>query len=74
MNSASTTIMIHIRPLPEGVWLATSDDLPGLVVEAGSREEAIDLSKTIAIDLLEEGGWGKDRQDPTIAYVFADAA
>jgi hypothetical protein len=46
------TITVVVRRLPEGVWLATSDDLPGLIVETETREEAIDLSRELAWELL----------------------
>jgi predicted RNase H-like HicB family nuclease len=29
-------LQIHIEQLPEGVYLATSDDLPGLVAQGGT--------------------------------------
>ena len=50
------TITVVVRRLPEGVWLATSDDLPGLIVETKTREEAIDLSPELALELLSENG------------------
>ncbi len=45
-------ITVSVRKLPEGVWLVTSDDLPGLIVETDTAEEAIDLSRELAIDLI----------------------
>jgi predicted RNase H-like HicB family nuclease len=32
-------LQIHIEQLPEGVYLATSDDLPGLVAQGGTVAE-----------------------------------
>lgn len=45
-------IRVRIEKLPEGVWLATSDDLPGLVVEAATREELIDTVPQVAQELI----------------------
>jgi predicted RNase H-like HicB family nuclease len=47
-------IALIIRHLPEGVYLATSDDLPGLTVECDSREEAEAAARVVALDLIEE--------------------
>jgi predicted RNase H-like HicB family nuclease len=46
-------IAIHIRRLPEGVYLATSRDVPGLTVEGDTREEAERVAAEVALDLLE---------------------
>ena len=53
-KDGTETIMVVVRRLPEGVWLATSDDLPGLIVETGTREAAIDLAPELALELLDE--------------------
>lgn len=60
-----STITVTVRRLPEGVWLATSDDLPGLIVETGTREEAIDLSPELASELLPS-----DTDRPRFVFVF----
>jgi predicted RNase H-like HicB family nuclease len=44
---------LDVEYLPEGVWLGTSPDLPGLIVQAGSPEEVIALAPEIASDLIE---------------------
>ena len=36
-----------------GVWIATSDDVPGLVAEADTLEKLIEEVKLVAPDLLE---------------------
>jgi predicted RNase H-like HicB family nuclease len=59
------TITVTVRRLPEGLWLATSDDLPGLIVETETREEAIDLSPELALELLPSR---TDR--PKFVFVF----
>ena len=64
------TITVVVRRLPEGVWLATSDDLPGLIVETKTREEAIDLSPELALELLSENGERSDRARPRFVFTF----
>lgn len=45
-------IRLEIEHLPEGPFLGTSPDLPGLVVQADSAEEVVALAPEIARDLL----------------------
>jgi predicted RNase H-like HicB family nuclease len=45
-------IILEVVPLPEGVWLGTSRELPGLVVQADTPDEVIRLAPEIARDLL----------------------
>ena len=47
------SIRVRIEHLPEGVWLATSEDFPGLVVEAPTREEVIEEVPIVAQKLIE---------------------
>jgi predicted RNase H-like HicB family nuclease len=60
-KDSTRTITVVVRRLLEGVWPATSDDLPGLVVETETREEAVDLSPELALELLSENGERTDR-------------
>ncbi len=46
-------ITLNIERLPEGPYLGTSPDLPGLIVQASSPEEVIQLAPDIAHDLIE---------------------
>ena len=46
-------IMLDVEHLPEGPYLGTSPDLPGLIVQAGTPEEVIRLAPDIARDLIE---------------------
>lgn len=45
-------IRLEIEHLPEGPFLGTSPDLPGLVVQADSAEQVVALAPEIARDLL----------------------
>ena len=69
-KDSALTITVVVRRLPEGVWLATSDDLPGLVVETETREEAIDLSPELALELLNENGERSHRARPRFVFTF----
>jgi len=46
-------IKLHIEKLPEGVYLATSDDIQGLVAEGRTAAEAIDIARDVARKLIE---------------------
>ena len=54
MRMIDPTIKIHVELLPEGVYLATSPDVPGLTVEAATRKEAERAACAVALDLIEE--------------------
>jgi predicted RNase H-like HicB family nuclease len=69
-NDGVATITVVVRRLPEGVWLAPSDDLPGLIVETATREEAIDLSPQLALELLEEETGTRGHPRPMFVFVF----
>ncbi|HBL26362.1 MAG TPA: hypothetical protein DD490_05960 [Acidobacteria bacterium] len=45
-------ITLEIEQLPEGPFLGTSPDLPGLVVQADSVEEVFRLAPGVAHDLI----------------------
>jgi len=47
------TITLEIEHLPEGPYLGTSPDLPGLIVQANTAEEVLRLAPDIARDLIE---------------------
>lgn len=44
---------IHIEKLPEGVYLATSDDIPGLVAQGRTITETLEIARDVAKKLLE---------------------
>jgi predicted RNase H-like HicB family nuclease len=46
-------ISIQIEELPEGVWLATSDELSGLVAQRRTVAEALDIARDVARKLIE---------------------
>jgi predicted RNase H-like HicB family nuclease len=46
-------IRLQIEPLPEGVFLATSNELPGLVAQGRTIAEAREIARDVARKLIE---------------------
>jgi len=46
-------LRIHIERLPEGVYLATSEDLQGLVAQGRTVTETMEVARDVARKLLE---------------------
>jgi len=46
-------VNLHIKKLPEGVYLATSDDMPGLVSQGRTITETLEIARDIAKKLFE---------------------
>lgn len=46
-------IQLHIEKLPEGVYLATSDDLQGLIAQGRTIQETIEIARDVAKKLIE---------------------
>ena len=46
-------LRLHIEKLPEGVYLAISDTLPGLVVQGRTVTETLEIARDVARKLLE---------------------
>jgi len=44
---------LHIEKLPEGLYLATSDDIPGLVAQGRTLTETLEIARDVARKLLE---------------------
>lgn len=44
---------LHIEHLPEGVYLATSDDVQGLVAQGRTIAETIEIARDVAKKLIE---------------------
>jgi len=49
-------IKIHLEKLPEGIYLATSDDIQGLVAQGRTASETIEIARDVARKLIEEQG------------------
>ena len=46
-------VNLHIEKLPEGVYLATSDDVQGLIAQGRTIQETIEIARDVAKKLIE---------------------
>jgi predicted RNase H-like HicB family nuclease len=46
-------INIHVEKLPEGVYVATSEDMPGLVAQGRTVIESLEIARDVARKLME---------------------
>lgn len=46
-------ITLHIEKLPEGVYLATSDSIQGLIAHGRTIAETIEIARDVAKKLIE---------------------
>jgi predicted RNase H-like HicB family nuclease len=46
-------IQLHIEHLPEGVYLATSDDVQGLVAQGHTLQSTLEIARDVAKRLIE---------------------
>ena len=46
-------VNLHIEKLPEGFYLATSDDIQGLVAQGRTISETLEIARDIAKKLIE---------------------
>ncbi len=47
------TVQLHIEKLPEGVYLATSDEVQGLIAQGRTIQETIEIARDVARRLIE---------------------
>ena len=46
-------LRLHVEKLPEGKYLATSDDLPDLLAQGDTLDDTIEYARDVARKLLE---------------------
>ena len=46
-------IRLDVQRLPEGGWLATSEDVPGLVAQGRTIAETLEIAQDVARKLVE---------------------
>jgi predicted RNase H-like HicB family nuclease len=61
-------VNLHIEKLPEGFYLATSDNIQGLVAQGRTIAETIEIAKDVAKKLLE----AREEQIPKLK-IFTDS-
>jgi predicted RNase H-like HicB family nuclease len=54
-------VTLHIEKLPEGFYLATSDDIQGLVAQGRTIQETLEIARDVAKKLLESSSSADDR-------------
>jgi predicted RNase H-like HicB family nuclease len=63
-------VNLHIEKLPEGVYLATSDEVQGLVAQGRTIQETIEIARDVVKKLLESQEEGQGQQPPAARDVF----
>jgi predicted RNase H-like HicB family nuclease len=53
LNVDGHFVRIHIEKLPEGVYLAASDTVQGLVAQGQTKTETVEIVRDVARNLLE---------------------
>ena len=53
MSTNEYAINLKIEELPEGQFLATSDDLPGLVAQGRTVAETLEIAQDVAQEIVE---------------------
>jgi predicted RNase H-like HicB family nuclease len=49
-------VKLHIEKLPEGLYLATSEDVQGLIAQGRTITETLEIARDVAKKLLEAQG------------------
>lgn len=57
-------VNLHIERLPEGVYLATSEDVQGLIAQGRTIQETIEIARDVAKKLLEAQAERDDGEFP----------
>ena len=63
-------VNLHIEKLPEGIYLATSDEVQGLVAQGRTIQETIEIARDIVKKLLEAQEESKSAELSTVRDVF----
>lgn len=63
-------IQLHIEKLPEGVYLATSDAVQGLVAQDRTIQETIEIGRDVAKKLIEAQSDGSASLLPLAREMF----
>lgn len=60
-------IRLHVAPLAEGAYVATSPDVPGLVAEGRSITEAVEIAQGLTRKIIESCLEHGDALPPALA-------
>ena len=61
-------IAVHVEALPEGGFLATSDELPGLVAQGRTVAETMEIAQDVARKLIESYQEHGDELPPSLRF------
>jgi len=61
---------LHIERLPEGVFLATSDEIQGLVAQGRTINETVEIARDVARKLIEAQALGSAGSEPGDSFDF----
>ena len=67
------TIVLHVEPLDEGGYVATSRDVPGLVVEGRTIAEVAEIARDVARKIAESCQEHGDPLPPALENVTSVA-
>ncbi len=63
-------IQLHIEKLPEGMYLATSEEVQGLVAQGRTIQETLEIARDVAKKLIEARSGTQAPQLPPAREVF----
>ena len=67
------TIRLHVEPLEEGGFVATSPDVPGLVAEGRTLTEAVEIAQGLARKIVESCLEHGDPVPPALVSMTSNA-
>ncbi len=64
-------VTLHIEKLPEGMYLATSDAIQGLIAQGRTIQETVEIARDVAKKLIEmQTGQAGDVHFPSVEDSF----
>jgi len=63
---AEMIFSLHIEKLPEGVYTATSEDIPGLVAQGRTINETVEIARDVARKIIESYKEHGDELPPSL--------
>ncbi len=63
-------INLHIEKLPEGLYLATSDEVQGLIAQGRTLQETLEIARDVARRLMDARA---ERAEPPMFTPLQDA-